>query len=145
MKERTTPDFISHLKLGEIFVFGSNLAGRHGKGAALIARQKFGAIPGEGFGHHGRTFAIPCKDGRPGVDSNVRRSLPLHSIGAFIAEFIEYARTHATLTFLVIEIGCGNAHYTPKQIAPLFSGAIEVNNIHLPASFWEVIKQTQQL
>lgn len=140
MKERTSSPAIQHLQLNEIFVFGSNLGGRHGRGAAKLAKQKFGAINGQACGLMGRSYGIPVKDGRFGYDSAVRKTLPLRSIGAFIAEFIAFAREHPYDTFLVVEVGCGLAGYEPSQIAPLFSEAIDINNIHLPESFWEVLK-----
>ena len=58
-----TPDRISELKENEIFVFGSNLAGAHGGGAARFAYERFGAVWGEGMGLHGQTYAIPTMQG----------------------------------------------------------------------------------
>ena len=37
---------ITQLEPNQIFVFGSNTQGRHGKGAALTAKNKFGAVYG---------------------------------------------------------------------------------------------------
>lgn len=99
-----------------IFVFGSNLAGRHGKGAALEARQKHGAVYGQGEGLQGDSYAIPTKDAR-------LNSLPLESIASYVAKFIDFARQHPDLRFFVTEIGCGLAGYTREQIAPMFVAA----------------------
>lgn len=97
----------------QIFVFGSNLAGRHGKGAALEARQKWGAVYGVGHGRTGNAYAIPTKD------ENLR-TLPLNLIAEYVWHFVTYARHHPELRFLLTPIGCGLAGYVPAQIAPMF-------------------------
>lgn len=125
---RITPEEIIELKDDEIFVFGSNEAGIHGAGAARYAMH-FGAYIGGGFGMHGSSFAIPTKDWRI-------QTLPVEDIGFYVKRFIAFAKNVPNLTFLVTPIGCGLAGYKPEQIAPLFEGAIQVQNIHLPASFW---------
>lgn len=130
---RVTPRFITSLEPREIFVFGSNLAGIHGAGAALYA-AKFGARQGEGFGRVGQTFAIPTKDRHI-------KTMRIGDFQPFIASFIHYARLRLDLTFLVTEIGCGLAAYTPEQIAPLFREAIELQNVCLPERFWEVLNR----
>ena len=99
-----------------IFVFGSNLAGRHGAGAALHARREHGAVYGVGVGRTGRAYAIPTKCGQ-------LLPLPLSDISAHVLTFLDYARTHHTLTFLVTKVGCGLAGYSESDIAPMFSGA----------------------
>lgn len=109
-----------------IFVFGSNLAGRHGAGSALHARRNHGAVPGRGLGRMGNSYAIPTKDHR-------LRTLPLEDIRRYAAEFLAYARNHPELTFEVVAIGCGLAGYTPEQIAPFFKGA--TTNVQLPKEF----------
>ena len=129
---RTTPDFIKKLEDDQIFVFGSNQGGRHGKGAAKTALG-WGAIYGQGEGRQGRTYAIPTKD------KSVRRTLAINEIQPYVERFIEYAKEHPELTFLVTEIGCGLAGYKPKKIAPLFVEAKDVDNIWLPAKFWHKI------
>lgn len=98
-----------------IFVFGSNLAGRHGKGAALFARQNHGAIYGQGIGLQGSSYAIPTKDER-------LRTLPLEIVEKYVADFKAFAESHPELRFQVTAIGCGLAGYSPEQIAPLFGG-----------------------
>lgn len=97
-----------------IFVFGSNLAGRHGKGAALYARKNFGAVYGVGYGRTGDAYAIPTKD-------ETLKTLPLSTIQAWCFAFIEYARAHPELKFVVTPVGCGLAGYSRTQIAPFFS------------------------
>ena len=101
-----------------IFVFGSNLAGRHGKGAALTARQEHGAIYGQGVGLQGRSYAIPTKD-------QYLRTLPLNRIKWFVDAFLEFAVKHPKLTFTVTRIGCGLAGYKDEDIAPMFENAPE--------------------
>lgn len=121
-----TPDKITELLDNEVFVFGSNLAGRHGKGAALDAVRRFGARNGFGTGLHGRSYAIPTKD----RDLQV---IPLQSITASVNRFIDFALSNPSLRFLVTPIGCGLAGYSPKQIAPMFNGC--PGNVILPSCF----------
>ena len=120
---RYTPERILELKEGEIFVFGSNLAGAHCGGAARLAYNRFGAVWGEGVGLHGRTYAIPTMQG--GVDT----------IKPYVDSFISFAKEHTELTFLVTRIGCGIAGFRDEEIAPLFADAIDVENIILPKEF----------
>lgn len=97
----------------QIFVFGSNLAGRHGKGAALYARKEHGAIYGQGIGLQGNSYAIPTKDA-------FLRTLPLIEIDKHVKTFLKFAEENQHLIFNVSAIGCGLAGYKPEQIAPLF-------------------------
>lgn len=99
-----------------VFVFGSNLAGRHGKGAALWARQNRGAVYGQGRGIQGDSYAIPTKGYR-------LETLPLPLIAGFVAEFLEFARKYWMRQFQLTPIGCGLAGYQREQIEPLFVGA----------------------
>ena len=122
-QKRTTPEFITSLEPNEIFVFGSNLKGMHGGGAAYIAYRKFGAIMGQGVGLQGQSYAIPTMQG--GVET----------IRPYVDEFIQFAKEHPTLTFLVTRIGCGIAGFTDDEISPLFEGAHEVENIVLPPNW----------
>lgn len=124
---RIAPDRIAELRDDEIFVFGSNLAGMHAGGAARIACRCFGAVWGQGVGLQGRSYAIPTMQG--GVET----------IRPYVDEFIDFARRHPHLKFLVTEIGCGIAGFTPDEIAPLFAAAVSVENIWLPARFWKVL------
>lgn len=99
-----------------IFVFGSNLAGRHGKGAALHARNYEGAIYGQGSGRQGNSYAIPTKNEK-------LRTLTLGSIAQWVEEFIEYAKDHPNELFKVTRVGCGLAGFKDEDIYPLFRDA----------------------
>lgn len=99
--------------MSTIFVFGSNLAGRHGAGSARHALRHHGAIYGNGIGFMGSCYAIPTKD------TNIR-TLPLDTISKYIDDFLVFARNSPDLEFEVVDIGCGLAGYTPQEIAPLF-------------------------
>lgn len=99
-----------------IFVFGSNLAGRHGRGSAFHAKQWWGAKNGVGVGFCGRSYAIPTKDEKLKV-------LSLTQIRTYVRDFLEYARQHPDWTFDVVRIGCGLAGYTDEQMAPMFAEA----------------------
>ncbi len=132
MKEnRTISNFITSLKQNEIFVFGSNLKGMHLGGAARIAMDEFGAILGQGVGLQGQCYAIPTMQG--GTET----------IKPYVDEFINFAKEHTEYHFLVTEIGCGIAGFTPNDIAPLFVDAVNIENISLPASFWDVLGVTE--
>jgi hypothetical protein len=126
---RYTPDFITHLNNGEIFVFGSNLKGLHGGGAARLAYERFGAIWGQGVGLQGSCYGIPTMHG--GVDA----------IKPYVDEFIEFAQNDTEYTFLVTKIGCGIADFKEEEIAPLFANALYVDNIVLPESFVMYLNQ----
>jgi len=126
--ERITPDNISKLKDNEVFVFGSNLSGRHGKGAAKTALG-WGAKWGQAAGLQGKTYGIPTKD------ASIRRVLTINEIKPYVDEFVEFAKTNTQLTFLVTPIGTGLAGYKPKQIAPLFKNAVFLENVYLPKVF----------
>lgn len=126
-KGRVTPSWIDDLQENQVFVFGSNLAGMHGGGAARVARLRFGAVMGNGVGMQGRSYAIPTMQG--GTET----------IRPYVNDFIAYAKEHPELTFLVTPIGCGIAGFEPEDIAPLFKEASNVENIWLPKSFWEVL------
>ena len=134
---RNSPQYIRGLKSNEIFVFGSNTDGRHGKGAAKVA-MGWGAVYGKGVGPAGRTYAIPTKRSHPDKRLTV---LPLTEIFLYVTSFIKYCSVHKELDFLVTSIGCGLAGYTPQQIAPLFREALQFENILLPIEFTEVLSQ----
>lgn len=127
--KRVTPDYISDLKENEIFVFGSNLEGEHGGGAARTAREKFGAIWGQGTGLQGQSYGIPTMHG--GVEE----------IQSHVGEFIDFAMSHPELIFLVTRVGCGIAGFHDSEIAPLFARAKDIPNIHLPESFWNILSE----
>jgi len=129
IQNRTSVDPITEIKENEVFVFGSNLSGRHGKGAAKQALT-WGAIWGQGAGLQGRTYGIPTKD------KSIRRTLRIDEIKPFVDDFIIFAKENPQLIFLVTEIGCGLAGMKPKEVAPLFEGVQDIKNIYLPKRFW---------
>lgn len=122
-----TPDMITQLREGEIFVFGSNIHGLHGGGAAAIANAKFGAEWGVGEGLTGHCYALPTMEG--GVEY----------IGSKVQNFLACAREHPELKFYVTRIACGIAGFTPSKIAPLFKDAIPMTNVILPQDFVEIL------
>lgn len=122
-----TPENITSLEQDEIFVFGSNLAGIHAGGAARVAYERFGAIMGQGVGIQGQSYAIPTMHG--GVEE----------IKPYVDEFIALAREWDQNTFYVTRIGCGIAGFTDEEIAPLFADVIELYNVRLPESFYNII------
>lgn len=122
-----TPEKILTLNPNQVFVFGSNLLGRHGKGAAKTALE-YGALLGRGIGLWGQTYAIPTKD-------KALNTMPINSIKPYVDQFIEFAVRNPHLEFLVTKIGCGLAGYIPRDIAPLFK--IYPPNVILPKEFHE--------
>lgn len=128
-KKRVSPQWITTLADDEVFVFGSNLEGLHGGGAALLAYERFGAIWGQGTGLQGKSYGIPTMHG--GIDV----------IAPYVDEFIAFAREHRELKFLVTEIGCGIAGFTVEEMAPLFKGAMDEENIYLPQRFIKILEK----
>ena len=126
-KLKFTPENITHLDQDDVFVFGSNLAGMHGGGAAMQAFRHFGAEWGNGVGPQGQSYAIPTMQG--GVET----------IKPYVDDFIEYARECDQNTFYVTRIGCGIAGFTDEEIAPLFDEALDLYNVRLPESFVKII------
>ena len=124
-----TAEFITNLAENEIFVFGSNLSGMHGGGAARLAYKNFGAIWGQGVGLQGQSYGIPTMHG--GVEA----------IRPYIEQFLDFASANPQYTFLVTKIGCGIAGFSKEQIAPLFSKTINLENVILPKEFVEVIER----
>ena len=122
---RYTPSHISSLEPNEVFVFGSNLQGWHGGGAAAAAMRYFGAIWEQGVGMQGQSYAIPTMHG--GVDV----------IKPYVEQFISYAREHQDKVFYVTRIGCGIAGFKDEEIAPLFQDALDLPNVALPREFVE--------
>jgi O-acetyl-ADP-ribose deacetylase (regulator of RNase III) len=122
-----TPERITTLAPNEVFVFGSNLSGAHGGGAALLAVRRFGAVWGQGVGMQGQSYAIPTMHGGP------------EAIKPYVDDFIVYAKAHPELVFLVTRIGCGIAGFSEEEIAPLFAEAVEVQHILLPEAFVSVL------
>ena len=123
-----TPERISELKPDEVFVFGSNLEGMHGGGAAYYAFKHFGAMMGCGVGLRGQSYAIPTMQG--GVET----------IEPYTDEFVSFAAAHPELFFYVTRIGCGIAGFKEKEIAPLFADAVGLENVCLPEGFVKILK-----
>ena len=128
-RPKYTPDIITVLKEDEVFVFGSNLEGLHGGGAARVAHKHFGAIMGQGVGMQGKSYAIPTMQG--GVEA----------IKPFVDQFMKYACDHKNLLFYVTRIGCGIAGFTDAEIAPLFLKARSLNNVRIPESFDSILNE----
>lgn len=123
---RITPNNITRLAPGEIFVFGSNALGHHAGGAAKVAFEKFGAIWGQGHGLQGMAYAIDSMSG----DEAMKKD---------IADFTAFAKQHPEKTFFITPIGCGIAGKQPSEVAPMFKECASLNNVCLPASFWNII------
>lgn len=121
---RVASDRIAELGANEIFVFGSNIQGAHGGGAAWFAHKRFGAEWGVGEGLTGRTYALPTMEG----EMSLKRA---------VDHFVDCAKQHPELTFLVTAVGCGIAGYTAAEVAPLFKEAASLENVYLPQLFWK--------
>lgn len=117
---------IEGLNENEIFVFGSNIQGMHGGGAAWFANKNFGAEWGVGEGLTGRSYALPTMEGEASLKHAVKN-------------FIACAKSHPELTFLLTAVGCGIAGYTPDEVAPLFREASSLENVYLPQVFVDVL------
>lgn len=128
-RPQNTPNAIASLKPDEVFVFGSNLQGSHGGGAARVAADKFGAIWGQGVGLQGQSYAIPTMHG--GVEV----------IKPFVDQFIAFAKEHTELFFYVTRIGCGIAGFKDEEMATLFKEALTLENVCLPQSFAKILEQ----
>lgn len=119
---------ITKLPEGHYFVFGSNEAGRHGKGAALCAKQYFGAVYGQGHGEQGSSYAIATKD-------TFLCSLPLDQIRENVRIFLQHATNHPHKQFAVSRVGCGLAGYKDEDIAPMFKG--HPSNVYFLEEMWK--------
>lgn len=102
-----------HLAENSVFVFGSNLRGIHGKGAALTARRCFGAQLGVGEGMTGQSYALPTKE-------SPYLTLPLAIIDQHVQRFLLFAQEHQDKKFVISPIGTKNAGYKDADIAPMF-------------------------
>ncbi len=125
---RIASNRIATLGENEIFVFGSNIQGSHGGGAAWYAYKTFGAEWGVGEGLTGRTYALPTMEG-------------VSSLKHAVEHFIACVKQHPELTFLVTAVGCGIAGYTPQEVAPLFKDALALENVYLPQVFVDVLRK----
>ena len=126
---RFTPEMISKLAQNEVNVFGSNLQGFHGGGAARAARNLFGAVWGQGVGLQGQSYAIPTMQG--GVET----------IRPYVDQFIRFAESRPDLFFYVTRIGCGIAGFVDEDIAPLFRDALSLDNVALPKTFHDILTE----
>ena len=125
MEKKYTSDFITELQDNEIFVFGSNLEGRHFGGAAFLAWKKFGAELGNGVGIQGKSYAIPTM------------FETADEIKPYVDDFIKYAGEHKDKVFLVTKIGMGIAGFAIDEIAPMFKECAEMENVTLPKEFFD--------
>lgn len=135
MNTRITPEEIDKTFMDftkGFFVFGSNLAGRHGAGAAKFAYKELGAIYGKGEGIQGQTYALPT------MDYHIK-PLELNSVKHFVNNFYATAAMLDTFRFFVTEVACGLGGRTPEEIAPLFAPFVHLNNVSLPLRFWKVL------
>lgn len=130
---KISPKNITHLLKNEVFVFGSNLSGIHGAGAARLAKDKFGAIYGQGEGLQGNAYALPTKD----ININ---TLKIEQIKEHVDKFIEVVKSNPNKLFLLTEVGCGLAGYKPRNIAPLFLNIMHLDNIRIPSTFYNILK-----
>lgn len=124
-----TPQRITSLKPNEIFVFGSNLQGFHGGGAAALAYRSFGAIWGQGEGLQGQSYGLPTMFATP------------QEIQPYVDRLLACAKAHPDLKFYVTEVGCGIAGFTVEQIAPLFAAILNEPNVILPERFVTILER----
>jgi hypothetical protein len=121
-----------YMKKMDYLVFGSNLAGIHGAGAAHTAYTQYGATWGQGVGASGKSYAIPTKDKRI-------RTLPLVEVSSHVRDFIAWAKNTPECTYYVTKIGCGLAGFNKWEIAPMFKDALELENVKLPKDFLDIL------
>lgn len=127
MDKKNTPVMVTQLSENEIFVFGSNLSGHHGGGAARYAYERFGAQWGVGVGIQGQSYAIPTMHG--GLDA----------IRPYVNEFLEYALQHPEKQFLLTRVGCGIAGFRDSAMAPLFLRAMDIPNVSIPSEWLPIL------
>jgi len=136
---RISASYITALNPGEIFVFGSNLSGIHGAGAAYTAYHRFGAELGVGEGLRGQSYAFPT------VYYDIERSLTLDEIAVHAKRFLECVAERTDLQFLLTQVGCNLAGYTPQQMAPLFAEGFGLTNLFFPLSFYQVLVSNEDI
>ncbi|TQR69607.1 hypothetical protein E2K73_04760 [Acinetobacter sp. RF15A] len=117
---------VKSLPENTVFVFGSNMAGQHGGGAARTALEHFGAVMGVGRGWSGQSYAIPT------MNEHLQQ-MPLSQIQHYIDDFKLYTKNHPKIKYFITSIGCGIAGYKVEEIAPMFKGIS--HNVILPQSF----------
>ena len=131
---KITPEKITKLEPNQVFVFGSNNKGIHGRGAAYDAHKKF-KYPwgqGEGLNDPPTCYGLPTKN-KP------NETLSLDQIEIKVNRFIKVAKENPELTFLVTPVGCGLAGYKTKEIAPMFRECLNMENVSLPESFYDYL------
>lgn len=130
-KKHLDPQYCDECKTNSshnIYVFGSNTEGLHGRGSAKFALLHRGAIYGQPKGLQGNSYAIVTKNLKKG-----ERSVSLESIKKQVDDFILFARNHPYLNFEVTDIGCGLAGFNVNEIAPMFKDI--PSNVHLSETF----------
>lgn len=141
MTMKVVDEKITKLEPNQIFVFGSNLSGYHGAGAAKTARKKYGAVWGQAYGLQGQSFAIPT------VKEFISGKMELQDIKKYVNKFLELSKLYQEYEFLVTEIGCGLAGYNIEDIAPMFKVVLEepdlYKNIILPKRFVDYLQGDQ--
>jgi hypothetical protein len=133
--KKVTPEKITKLTKGQIMVFGSNMTGSHDGGAAKTALDNFGAVYGQPLGLQGQSYAVPT------LDEN-RKQLSLERIQLSVNELAIACTNYPKSIFLITEVGCGIAGFTPEQIAPLFREFMAIDNCTLPQSFIDILNKT---
>jgi hypothetical protein len=116
----------------EIFVFGSNIRGLHGGGAALFAKKYCGAIMGEGDGPQGMSYALPTK-------YYFDRSVTVERLADNVEAFKNYARENSDKMFFVTRVGCGLAGFKDADVAPMFTDA--PLNCVLPTAWRSIVEE----
>ena len=137
ISRKTYSGMIQSLTPNQVFVFGSNTQGRHGKGAALTAKNKFGAIYGQAEGPQGQSYAIITKD----LTKRTHPSRTPEQIKEQIHNLYEYARENPDKEFLVAYSGTGknlNA-YSNQEMANMFGSEEIPNNIVFEEEFDKLI------
>lgn len=123
LANRCAPKIVSELKENEVFVFGSKPNGHHKSGAAKLAVERYGAVEGKGEGLFGQSYAIPVHKNKT------------HKMDEAVKTFIGFAKQNPSKRFVVLPVGCGTAGMEVRQVAEMFSSAINVDNIMLPEQF----------
>lgn len=105
-----------------IFVFGSNLSGIHGAGAAKYAHEKLGAEWGVGEGLTGCCYALPTKDHKI-------KTRTLGEISVSVQLMVLSAYANPDMLYKVTPIGTGLAGYTKTQIQGCFQALSIPDNV----------------
>lgn len=121
--KKITSSIVTEFNVSEVFVFDSNLLGKHNGGAALVASRKFAAVRGQGIGLQGQSYAIPTIHGE------------IMQIKPYGNEFASFKKNHIEYTFLVARVGCGSAGFSDAEIAALFTNCKTLENVSLSQSF----------